>query len=206
MMTGQNVAAGVIGVVLFVPSLPMTATALDLNPFTAIKSAVEAAVEDRSSGDIAKDLKIKAVITTKVVDKMGSDVISISADVYEQDVMLTGSVETAKQKTDAGKLAASVEGVKKLYNEILVIKDIDKKKGATENFIDDTVIESKINALLLDGRNVNVTNFRWRSVGGKVFLFGRALSQKELNKAVGIVKGVDNVASVKSRVKVVAKK
>ena len=175
------------------------------NPLSAIKSAVEAVAEDRSSGDIAKDLEIKATITADVIDKLGSDVISISSDVYEQDVMLTGSVEKAEQKAEAGKLAAAVEGVKKVYNEILVVKPIDKKKGVAENFVDDTVIETKINAQLLDATGVNVTNFRWRSVGGNVFLFGRALAAEELDKATAVVKDIDNVVSVTSRVKVRAK-
>ena len=90
-----------VAVVLAVPP----AAAIDFNPLSAIKGAIEAAAEGRSSGDIAKDLEIKAKITADVIDKMGSDVVSINADVYEQDVMLTGSVETAGQKTDAGALA-----------------------------------------------------------------------------------------------------
>lgn len=178
------------------------ANALNLNPFSAIKGAVEAAVEDRSSGDIAKDLKIRAKITADVVDKMGSEVISINADVYEQDVMLTGAVETSEIKEKAGKLAAGVTDVKKVYNEILVIVPVDKKKGAVEGFVDDAVIEGKINALLLDGAGVNVTNFRWHSVQGHVFLFGRALTVSERDKAAQIVKGIENVVSVTSRVKV----
>ena len=178
------------------------AAALNLNPFSAIKSAVEAAVEDRSSADIAEDLRIKAAITVGVIDEMGTDVISIGADVYEQDVMLTGSVETEAQKKQAGTLARAVEGVKKLYNEILVQKPLDKEKGAVENFVDDTVIESKINALLLDASGVSVTNFRWRSVGGQVFLFGRALSKEELEKAITVVTDIKNVVAVKSRVKI----
>ncbi len=136
---------------------------------------------------------------------MGSDVISISSDVYEQDVMLTGSVEKAEQKAQAGKLAAATEGVKKVYNEIMVVKPIDKEKGAAENFVDDTVIETKINAQLLDAIGVNVTNFRWRSVGGNVFLFGRALSAEERDKATSVVKGIDNVVAVTNRAKVRAK-
>jgi hyperosmotically inducible periplasmic protein len=175
------------------------ALSLDLNPLSAIKSMVEAAVEDRSSEDIAKDLELKAKITAEVIDKLGTDVISIGADVYEQIVMLTGVADKAELKTQAGRLAAGVEGVKKVYNEMLVIKPINKKKGAAEAFVDDTVIESKINALLLDGQGVNVTNMRWRSVQGHVFLFGRALSSDERAKAVSIVKGIDNVLSVTSR-------
>ena len=88
------------------------------------------------------------------------------------------------------------------FNLIMVIKPVDKKKGAVEGFVDDTVIDQKINALLLDGSGVNVTNFRWRSVQGHVFLFGRALSASEKTKATGIVKGIKNVLSVTDRVKV----
>ncbi len=178
------------------------ARAIDLNPLNMIKGVVEAAVEDRSSEDIANDLAIKGKLTAEVIDKMGSDVISISADVYEQVVMLTGTVESSKQKATAAKLARGVEDVKKVINEIIVIKDVDKEKGAVEGFVDDTVIETKINALLLEAEGVNVTNFRYRSVAGRVFLFGRALSNKELKKAIGIVKDIKGVASVKSRVTV----
>ncbi len=190
----------IFAAILASPWVP--AQAIDLNPFSAIKSAVEAAVEDRSSGDIGKDLEIKASITVDVIDKLGTDVISISVDVYEQDVMLTGVVEKAKQKTEAEKLSRAVEGVKKLYNDILVIKAVDKEKGTVEGFVDDTVIESKINALLLDAGGVNVTNFRWRSVGGRVYLFGRALSKPELKKAIGIVKDIKGVTKVINHVKV----
>ncbi len=187
-----------VAVVLVVPP----AAAIDFNPFSAIKSAVEAVAEDRGSGDIAKDLEIKAKITADVIDKMGSDVVSINADVYEQDVMLTGSVETAKQKSQAGALAKAADDVKKVYNEIIVIKAVKKEKGVVENFVDDSIIETKINALLLDGTDVNVTNFRWRAVGGHVFMFGRALSQAENEKAAKIVKGIKGVQSVTNRAKV----
>ena len=186
----------------FAVMLVIPAQAIDLNPFSLIKGAVEAAAEDRSSGDIATDLKIKTAITAAIVDELGTDVISLNVDVYEQDVMLTGAVEDPKLKQKAGQLSKAAEGMKKTYNDILVIKSIDKEKGAVENFVDDTVIESKVNALLLDGTGVNVTNFRWRSVGGRVFLFGRALSNGELKKAIGIVKKIKNVTKVTSRVKV----
>ena len=189
-----------LAAVLALPGV--AARAIEINPFSAIKGAIEAAVEDRSSADIAKDLEIKAKITADVIGKLGKEVISINADVYEQDVMLTGAVEKAEVKAKAEELTRAVKDVKKIYNDMLVIPAIDRKKGAVEGFVDDTVIEGKINALLLDAKGVNVTNFRWRSVGGRVFLFGRALSKEELEKAVGVVKGVKGVAAVTSRVKV----
>lgn len=178
------------------------AHAIDLNPLSALKAAVEAAVEDRSSSDIGKDLGIKVEFTASVIKEMGTDAIAINADVYEQEVLLTGSVENHKLREQAEKLTRQDEDIVRVYNEILVVKPLDKNKGAIENFIDDTVIESKINALLLDAKGVNVTNFRWRSVGGKVFLFGRALSKMENSKATAIVKDIKNVISVKNLVKI----
>ena len=178
------------------------ASAIDLNPLTAIKSAIETVVEDRSAADIAKDTEIKAKITVEVIDQMGGDVISINADVYEQDVMLTGVVETGEQRTQAEELTRRIAGVKKLYVEIMVKSDLEEEKGAVESFVDDTVIETKINALLLDAKGVNVTNFVYRSVGGHVFVFGRALSDQEKSKATAIMRDIKGVRSVKNLAKV----
>jgi len=192
--------------VLLMAVQPSPAHALDLNPLSAIKSAIEATVEDRSAGDIATDTKIKAKIVANVIDKMGTDVIGIDAIVYEQDVLLTGIVDTLVQKTRAATLTLLVDGVKKIHNEIKVKKDVDKQKGAVEGFVDDTVVETKVNALLLDAQGVNVTNFRWNSVHGHVFMFGRALSGKERTKALALVKDIEGVSQVTNRVKVRPKK
>lgn len=184
--------------------LSVPAYAIDINPFGYIKDAVEAAVEDRSAEDIAKDTEIKAKIIATVTDQMGSDMLSFNTDVYEQEVMLTGVVDNGKLKTQVEAIAKTIKGIKKIYNEVLVIPKLEQK-GVVEGFVEDTVIEKKINALLLDAKGVNVTNFRWRSVGGHVFLFGRALSKDELKKAIAVVKNIENVTRLTERVKIKAK-
>lgn len=180
------------------------AQAIDFNPLSYVKGAVEAVVEDRSSGDIAKDTEIKAKIYGAITDGLGTDMIAFNTDVYEQDVMITGIVEDDKLRAEAGRIAGGVKDVKKLYNDVLIIPKADQK-GLVEGFVDDTVIETKINAQLLDAKVVNVTNFRWRSIGGHVFLFGRAFTKDELNKAISVVKGIEKVTEVTSRVKIKAK-
>jgi hyperosmotically inducible protein len=195
-----------VAIFVLLAAVPLApAQAISLNPITAIKGVLEAVLEDRSADDIGTDLKLKATIVGEVLDKMTNDAISIGADVYEQDVMLTGAVEDAKTKVRAGKLVRSIAGIKKIHNQILIFKPLDKDKGAAENFVDDTVIETKINALLLDATGVNVTNFRYRSVNGHVFPFGRALSAKEKRKATAVVRDIENVKSVKNLAKVRAK-
>ena len=89
------------------------ADAIEPNPFSIIKGAVEARVEDRTSGDIKKDLEIKASLTADVIGKMSTEALSINADVYEQDVMLTGAVEKTALKKQAEALTRAIKGVSK---------------------------------------------------------------------------------------------
>ena len=147
-------------------------------------------------------MKIKASIAAKVIDKMSSDVISITSDVYEQRVMLTGIVETAEQKEKAGALVKTVERVKWLYNELRVVSKVDREKGAVEGFVDDTVIETKIDAQLLDASGVNSRNYRWRSVHGHVYVLGRALSAAELEKVRQVIKGIEGIQSLTTHVQI----
>jgi hyperosmotically inducible periplasmic protein len=171
------------------------------NPLNFAVEAVETAVEDRSGGDIKTDLRIKTAFLGDVLGEMPKDVIAISADVYEQNVMLTGTVDSAAHRQEAERLVTQIKGVKNIYNEILVIpSDVKKKKGAVQNFVDDTLIETKIQGLFLEHAGINVTNFRWRAVGGHVYLFGRALTQRELNDAAGIVADIKDVTGITQHV------
>jgi len=171
------------------------------NPLNVFVEAAETAVEDRSGADIKSDLRIKTSFLGDVLGEMPKDVIAISADVYEQNVLLTGTVETAEHRQEAGRLVSNIKGVKSIINEILVIpEDAIKEKGAVRNFVDDSVIETKIQGLFLEHSGINVTNFRYRAVGGHVYLFGRALSQRELSDALKVVRGINKVTGVTSHV------
>lgn len=173
-----------------------------LNPFSAVITAVETAAEDRVAADIAADTKMKAALVTALADKIGKEGALIGVDVYEQDILLTGTVSTKAVKDQAGKIAQGMEGAKKLYNELLLDAEVKGDKSAAGEFVDDTVIEKKINALFLEAKGVNVTNYRWRSVKGRVFLFGRALSKEENDKATQVAKSIANVVSVTNRAKI----
>ena len=171
------------------------------NPLNLFVEAAETAVEDRSGADFKTDFRIKSAILSDVLGEMPKDVISISVDVYEQNVMLPGTGDTPEHKQEAERLVAKVDGVKSIYNEIQVVpEDTKKEKGAVRNFVDDTLIETKIQGLFLEHAGINVTNFRWRSVGGMVYLFGRAPSQRELDDAIKVVRGIKDVTGVKSDV------
>ncbi len=170
------------------------------NPLSTVTDVVEAAAEDRSTSDIATDAKLKAKIVAAVADALGKDAVSVTTDVYEQDVMLTGTAKTADIKAKAAATVKTVAGVRKILNELMLPTAADK--GMVKGFVDDTVIEKKVEANLVSAKGVSHTNWRWHSVNGTVFLFGRSLSKAESTKVEQLVKSIDNVVGVVDRAKV----
>lgn len=165
---------------------------------TAATEGAKAAIEDRSAADQATDLRIKSEIAADVIGESAGLFIDVGADVWEQRVMLTGSVEEAADKARAGELVAAIDGVKAVYNEIQVTAE----GGGIGGLVDDTVIATKVEANLLSASGVSSLNYRWRSVNGSVYLLGRALSEAEHDKVKRMVGEIDDVREVVSHVEV----
>ena len=163
---------------------------------TAATETVKAGIEDRSTADQATDLKINAAIQSDLIGEDSGLFLDVGADVWEQRVLLTGTVEKSEQKAKAGELVTAVTDVKQVINEIIVTEESGGLSGA----VDDKVVTSKIEVKLLAADDVNSLNYRYRSVGGTVFLFGRALTPEEHDKVKGICADTEDVTEVISHV------
>jgi osmotically-inducible protein OsmY len=64
------------------------------------------------------------------------------------------------------------------------------------------VIEQKIGVKLLSESGIKSVNFRWRAVNGTAYLFGRAHSQAELDKAIALTRATEDVKRVVNHVRV----
>jgi osmotically-inducible protein OsmY len=161
--------------------------------------AVESAIEARSGEDTEKDLKIKKDIKLGISDKSGlTKIVTISVDVYEQRVMLTGWVDTVEQIESAGSIAADTEGVKEVYNELTL--DPFAKADMTEEEAKETGTEFGV-SLLVDsamerGASINELNWRWRLVNHTIFLLGRSFSDFETQAVRNVMLSVTDVHKV----------
>lgn len=197
--TGSGTAAGggaAAGGATTTESLKTAATTSATQ--TAATEGAKAAIEDRSAADQATDLRISTEIAADVLGESAGLFLDVSADVWEQRVMLTGSVEEAADKAKAAELVAAIDGVKQVINEIQVTAE----GGGVGGFVDDTVIATKVEANLLTASGVSSLNYRWRSVNGHVYLIGRALSTAEHDKVKRLVGEINDVREVVSHVEV----
>lgn len=174
------------------------------------EQAAKTAFEDRSNDDHILDVKIDTNILSALSDKDKSLLLDVKTDVWEQRVMLTGTLDDPKMKADVVRLVKQADPrVKQIYDEIQIVskeekeqrreaaknKDESKKEGVGQA-VNDFWIETKINAQLLSTRGVTSVNYRWRSVRDVVYLIGRSRSDDELKTVLGIVRKTEGVTEV----------
>ena len=165
-----------------------------------ISTAMRLATEARTTSQISEDNRILVAFNRAVANESGALFRDVSTDVYVTRVMLTGAVKEPAMKARAEALARGVQGVTQVINELQVTDQ--GGIGATAN---DLVIEQKLGVKYAADSEVDGANFRVRAVNGTVYLFGRAYTQAELNKAMQHARETDNVRRVVNHVRVQAR-
>jgi len=171
--------------------------------------------EDRSTEDQVTDVKIHTGILERLQDKDSSLVIDISTDVWEQRVMLTGTVNNTDSRNNAVKAAKTDTRIKTLYNHIKVVstesrdqrreqteKNDTSSKEGTGQWFNDVWIETKIKGQLLVASSITSVNFFWRSVLNEVYVIGRAKTRAERNKVLNIIQQTEGVKNVTHHIEV----
>lgn len=155
------------------------------------------AAQDRTVGKAVDDTSIKLQITSAFLQKDFENLFrSVSVEVNEGRVLLTGSVETPEYKAEATRISWQPDGVREVINELQISASGDFKDYAKDSWIT-TQIKSK---LLLD-KSIKSINYNIDTVAGTVYLSGIATSQEEMNKMLQIVRSTKFVQNVVNHVR-----
>ena len=171
--------------------LAVVALCISVSACETPTSLIEAALvlaEDRTRAAAKSDTTINLKINAAFLDQKSGLYPDIVVDVYEGDVLLTGSVNAAEDKRRASALVSSIPGVRKVFNEIHVAAGNGIRETAA-----DITIETKIKSALRRANGVHSLNMRWRAVNGTVYLFGRALSKLEQETAIATIESIGGV-------------
>ena len=182
---------------LVIATLLLTAACaqLLLIPVTVPVGAITTVAEDRPLSDAGTDVRIKLSILDAFAQWATGLLMDASADVYQGQVMLTGSVKKTEDRRKAEELASEVKGVRQIFNEIQVTEE-----GGIGVAAKDFLIETKLKAKLVVAKRVTSINYRWRSVNGIVYFLGAARSQGELDKVLALARQTGGVRLVVSHV------
>ena len=147
--------------------------------------------DDRSEEAQQLDDRIRGDILSALVEQEVGTLKNVTVDVYEQNVLLIGTVTSAQARGTAGTVAASAEGAGHIINEIQIVKD-----SSLRDKTEDLSIENSLKASLRKSTKLNSFNLRWHSVNRVVYIFGRVKSQIARDRALEIARSIEGVKDV----------
>ncbi len=171
------------------------------SPISFMSSTVttlDSSSQNRGLGGYVSDGEIRSRYHFALFDYDHKLFYYVKSNVYEGRLLLMGRVPTVQMQDDAVRIAWQIKGVQSVINELTVGES--KSFGQT---VQDKVISTKLNAMLLFDEKVNSRNYEILVIDGTVFLVGIARSQKELDAAVKRAQGVSGVKKVISYVRIV---
>lgn len=147
--------------------------------------------EDRSEAAKELDDRIRGDILAALVDQEVGTLKNVTIDVYEQNVLLVGTVTSPEVKSKMGMVAQSAKDAKEIINDIQVVADSSIRDKA-----EDLSIENQLKSKLRESSSINSFNLRWHSVNGVVYMFGRVMNNGERDRALEIARSVAGVKEV----------
>lgn len=158
---------------------------------------VNAATQERGITGAVSDAEVQAHINHLWLQHNNRLLSRLDMTVDEGRVLLTGRALDETMKADAARLAWQAEGVKEVFNEIVVDPSDALQQSAADRWIS-TRLRT---ALIADGA-VQSNNFSIVTQNNVVFLIGRARSRAELDAVLANARGIPNVRNVVSYVRV----
>jgi len=147
------------------------------------------ATDRRTSGTQVEDQGIEIKIASRLRGPLG-DTVHINVNSYNRVVLLTGEAVTDSDKAAAERIAAGVENVQRVVNEISVgfLSSLSSRSK-------DLLIASRVKASLVASQDLISNAFDIVVERGNVYLMGR-VSEREANRATDLARSVGGVQKV----------
>ncbi len=170
-------------------SLPLVQGCAPLVVGGAATGAVVAYKDRRTSGAMVEDEGIEWRARSSLRNRFGS-AANISVTSYNRVVLLTGQVPDGNAREEAGRLAAQVENVKGLVNELQVsgISSLSERSN-------DAMLTSMVKARLVDNQQVSANHVKVVTEAGVVYLMG-LVTQAESEAATNVARNTRGVRKV----------
>lgn len=149
------------------------------------------AFANKTTGEVVDDNTVNASVKAALLEAKGVPSTQIVVETYKGVVLLSGFVESQKQKDAAGKAAAGVSGATKVHNALAI-----QPESSMGTKLDDSVITGKVKAALMDDKDVKSGQINVETKHGVVSLGGFVSGDKVKSRAVAVAKGVSGVKSV----------
>ena len=146
-------------------------------------------IDRRTSGAQLEDEGIELRAASRIRGTFG-DPVHVNLTSYNRQVLLTGEVPSAQVKQQVEQVAAGVENVSSVVNDLAVTGQTSLSQRSN-----DTFLTGRVKAMLLDARDLQSNAFKVVTERGSVYLMGR-VTQREADRATQVVRATPGVQKV----------
>ena len=154
-------------------------------------TGVSIAFDPRSLGTQIDDSVMQKNITTRLLLRDKSYLLSVSTKVLDGRIFLTGKVDNPEEKLQITKLAWETKGVRSVKNDIKLKEDFNFQQSAK-----DLLITSQLRTALIFNKKVKATNYQIDTYKKKIFIYGISLTGDERKEVISEAKVILDVEEV----------
>ena len=147
------------------------------------------ATDRRTSGAQLEDEGIELRAVSRLRSAFGERV-HVNVTSYNRQVLLTGEVGSAQDKTAVEQLVAKVENTQTVVNELGVMAGSTLGQRSS-----DTLVTGRVKAAMIDARDLQFNAFKVVTERGTVYLMGR-VTQREADRATDVARTTGDVLKV----------
>lgn len=153
--------------------------------------------QDIGAIDAVEDLKIKTHIKDNLTAQNYKYLTQVEVSVIDQNVLLTGVVETSRNASEVEAIVRGTPGVDDVYNELFTDGIYPPAQ-----YTKDTWLVTQIKSLMFKDEQIKSVNYQVQSVNNHVYVYGIAGSHAEMERVRHLARTTKGVSQVHSFIKV----
>ena len=154
-------------------------------------SGVSIAFDPRSLGTQIDDSVMQKNLSARIILKNKSYLLSVSTNVLDGRIFLTGKVSDPEEKLQITKLAWETKGVRSVKNDIKLKENFNFQQSAK-----DLLITSQLRTALIFNKKIKATNYQIDTYKKKIFIYGISLTSEERKEVINEAKEILDVEEV----------
>jgi osmotically-inducible protein OsmY len=154
-------------------------------------TGVSIAFDPRSLGTQIDDSVMQKNLTTRLILRDKTYLLSVNTKVLDGRIFLTGKVEEPEEKLHLTKLAWETKGVRSVRNDIKIKEDFNFTQSAK-----DLLITSQLRTALIFNKNIKAANYQIDTYKKKIFIYGISLTTDERKEVISEAKEILDVKEV----------
>ena len=154
-------------------------------------SGVSIAFDPRSLGTQIDDSVMQKNLSARMILRDKSYLLSVSTNVLDGRIFLTGKVNNPEEKLQLTKLAWETKGVRSVKNDIKLKEEFSFKQSSK-----DLLITAQLKTAMIFNKKIKATNYQIDTYKKKIFIYGISLTVDERKEVLSEAKEILDVENV----------